>query len=324
MMALDPDLFAKKLAARSDPTTNGHNALLLQLVDWDAAFNRPTVDAVVEGFVFAGRWTAINSPAKAGKSTLLLHIAHTLARGRDPFTDAPQPSVPVLYLDGEMGEGDTVERLTALDLAPAHLTQLHYTDMFPKGDTIQGGAAIVSTAKALEVAVVMLDGMNAFVSGAEKDDTPWRNLFENTVAPLKRAGIAVLSSDNTGKDVTLSARGNSVKLDKADAIITLKRTDEGVTLNTTHSRTSHYFRALDLAIVGAEGEQPISYCQTTGVWPAGTKDIVALLDSLDIPIDSGREGTRTALKAGGHKVRNEVLSAAIRYRKTHIGLGDLL
>jgi len=317
-MALDPNLFNKRLAERRSghPPTNGHTTTPLSLIDWNVAFNRPPVDAIVEGLVFPGRWTALVAPAKLGKSTLGLHIAHSLARGYDPFQGAPQVPVDVLYLDGEMGEGDILERLTNLELTPTDLPRLHYTDMFPKGDTVQGGAAIVSTAINLGCKVVFLDGLNAFITGAEKDDTPWRNLFEQTVAPLKRAGVAVASSDNTGKDITLSARGNSAKLDKADAIVMLKRTDDGINLTTTHQRMSGYARSLDLAMTGLNGEEPINYRQITGAWPAGTREAVALLDRLGIGIEEGREKARHTLKAAGEKLRNDVLSAAIRYRKT--------
>src|SRR6185436_2586738 len=160
-----------------DDPPHGRSASL-SLIDWATAFNRPPVDAIVEGLVFPGRWTALVAPAKLGKSTLGLHIAHTLARGIDPFQGSPQTAVDILYLDGEMGEADILERLTALDLTPCDLARLHYTDLFPKGDTIQGGAAIVSTAINLGAQVVVLDGLNAFATGAEKDDSPWRNLFE--------------------------------------------------------------------------------------------------------------------------------------------------
>jgi hypothetical protein len=295
---------------------NGTVTTQLRLIDWQAAFNRPIADAIVDGLVFPGRWTALVAPAKAGKSTLTLHVGHTLARGHDPFHSGTLPPLGVLYLDGEMGELDVIERLEALDLTPADLPRLHYTDIVPKGDTLQGGAAIVSAAVVLGVGLVILDGLNAFVTGAEKDDTPWRNLYEYTVAPLKRAGIAVLSNDNTGKDVSLSARGSSTKLDKADAIVAVKRTDNGVNLHTTHQRSNGYLRTLDLAMSGLSGEQPIVYRQTAAAWPAGTHDAVALLDSLGIPVDDGRQKVRAALKTAGHKLRNDVLAAAIRYRKT--------
>lgn len=327
-MTVEPDSFTRRLAERRGELVAPDPPLPLTLVDWATAFNRPPVESIVEGLVLPGRWTALVAPAKLGKSTLDLHIAHSLARGFDPFHGTPQPPMGVLYLDGEMGEADILERLAALDLTPDDLPNLHYTDMFPKGDTVQGGAAIVSTAIALGVTTVFLDGMNAFVTGAEKDDTPWRGLFEQTISPLKRAGIAVLSSDNTGKDITLSARGSSVKLDKADAIVMLKRTDNGLNLHTTHQRTSGYLRSLDLTMSGLGGDEPINYRQTIGAWPAGTHDAVALLDKLGISVSDGRERTRQVLKAAGHKLRNDVLSAAIRYRRSspvdgsHFGVGD--
>lgn len=343
-MTVEDLLHAKILERGLTPSRNGHDpyadipppgdedapdgapngTLPLTLIDWPTAFHRPPVDAIVEGLVFPGRWTAKVAPAKLGKSTLELHIAHCLARGRSPFLGSRQPPIDVLYLDGEMGELDVLERLDALDLTPADLPHLHYTDLFPKGDTIQGGAAIVSTALALGVGVVILDGLNAFITGAEKDDTPWRNLFDQTVAPLKRAGIAVLSTDNTGKDVTLSARGSSAKLDKADAIVLLKRTDDGINLRTTHQRTAGYLRSIDLTMTGLAGDEPISYRQVEGSWPAGTHDAVALLDSLGVAVDAGREKARSALNAAGHKLRNDVLSAAIRYRKLSPGQVGLL
>ena len=287
----------------------------VRLTDWAAAFARPPVEAVVDGLLFPGRWTGFVAPAKAGKSTLALHIAHRLARGLEPFSAGHRPPEAVLYLDGEMGEIDVVERLDAADLRPADLGLLAYSDLPPKGDTVQGGAAIVSTAHRLGASVVVLDGINAFVSGAEKDDGPWRALYEHTIGPLKRAGVAVLTSDNTGKDVTLSARGSSVKLDKADGVVLVKRTDDGVRLTTTHARTSSYVRELTLNVTGTDGTAPISFTVSPFAWPAGTLDAVALLDSLGVPATAGRPACLAALKVAGEGVRTEVLAAAIRWRK---------
>ncbi len=298
-----------------DPTDPETTAPPITLTDWTQAFNREPVDALQDGLLFPGRWTALVAPAKTGKSTLALHIAHNLARGREPFTGTPGDPVAVLYLDGEMGVLDVIERLEALGLSPANLDRFHYTDQSVKGDTVQGGAAIVSTAKHLAVALVVLDGMNAFIGGAEKDDVPWRNLYEQTIAPLKRAGCSVLSTDNTGKDTSLSARGSSVKLDKADAIIELKRKDTGITLKTTHTRSTHYLRELHLAMIGADGSEPISYRETDHQWPAGTREVADLLDTLAVPLSYGRDRARAVLKASGWSGRDEVLSAALKWRK---------
>ena len=295
------------------------------LVDWDQAFNSEPVEAIVDGLLIPGRWTALVAPAKVGKSTLALHVAQMLSRGLEPFTGGTRTdsrSCQILYLDGEMGQLDVIERLRALGLSAGDLTWLEYSDNPPKGDTLQGGTAIVSAALMYGAELVVLDGLNAFITGAEKDDAPWRALYEYTIAPLKSYGVAVLSSDNTGKDVGLSARGSSVKLDKADVIFELKRTDDGTKLKRTHTRTTAFVSEMDLTMTGADGETPITYRESAYSWPAGTAATARLLDSLGLPASTGRPTAEAALKEAGQGVRTEVLNAAIRYRKssgTHTG-----
>jgi len=313
---LEVDDLAPPRDAPPDPEPGAETtAPPLTPLDWTQAFNREPIEALLDGLLFPGRWTALVAPAKTGKSTLALHIAHNLSRGREPFTGTPGDPVGVLYLDGEMGVVDVLERIEALGLGPADLDHLHYIDQPGKGDTVQGGAAIVSTAMHLNVALVVFDGMNSFVSGAEKDDVPWRNLYDNTIAPLKRAGCSVLSTDNTGKDPTLSARGSSVKLDKADAIIEVKRKETGVTLKTTHTRSTHYLREVNLAMIGADGSVAITYRETDHQWPAGTREVADLLDTLAVPASYGRDKARAVLVGAGWSGRNDVLTAALKWRK---------
>jgi DnaB-like helicase N terminal domain/AAA domain len=296
-----------------DPVSSGE--LLIDLVDWTAPFDQQLTEAIVDGLVLPGRWTAKVGGPKVGKSTLLLHISHRIVRGFDAFHDTRQQPIGVLYLDGEMGEADVRERLDALGLDLANLGLLYYSDKIPKGDTVQGGAAIVSTATALCVGVVILDGINEFVTGAESDDLPWRSLFTNTIAQLKRAGIAVISSDNTGHEAQ-RARGSSTKIDKPDAVVMLKRTDNGLTLTTTHRRSSAYRLSLDLAMAGSDGDCPIDFHYTAASWPAGTADAVRVLDLLGVPVKAGRNTAREALRSAEVKMSTEVLAAALRWRKT--------
>ena len=133
--------------------------------------------------------------------------------------------------------------------------------------------------------------------------------------PTGPGAECLAKADNTGKDVTLSARGSSVKLDKADGVVLVKRTDDGVRLTTTHARTSSYVRELTLNVTGTDGTAPISFTVSPFAWPAGTLDAVALLDSLGVPATAGRPACLAALKAAGEGVRTEVLAAAIRWRK---------
>lgn len=49
----------------------------VEFVDWHDLYNRADNDddAVIDGLAYRGRWTAIASPAKAGKSTIILALA---------------------------------------------------------------------------------------------------------------------------------------------------------------------------------------------------------------------------------------------------------
>jgi hypothetical protein len=286
--------------------------LAIELIDWERIHDHG--DEIVEGLVIPGRWTALAARAKAGKTTLEMFVTVEISEGRDPFDATPREPVTVLYVDGEMGRFDLEERLRELGHpAPAALTRWHATDLPPRLDTIEGGAALQRAVDQLGAAVVVIDGINGTVTGAEKDDTTWRAFFDYTIMPLKRMGVAIWTGDNLGKDESLGPRGSSVKVDKPDAVIKLTRTDNGVKLTTTHRRTSAYPPERALSIDGLDGDRPINYRTTGSTWPDGTTEIAALLDDLGIPLDHGRDRVRRQL--GERQVRNVALAAAIRYRK---------
>lgn len=305
------------------PLGSPESHVSVELIDWSALHDHG--DEIVDGLLLPGRWTAIAAKAKAGKTTLQMFVSVQVSEGLEPFDCVGRAPVTVLYVDGEMGRFDLEERIRDLGHRPADLERWHATDLPPRLDTLAGGMALVAAASQLGAEVVVIDGINGTVEGAEKDDTTWRAFFDHTIAPLKRAGVAVLTGDNLGKDEALGPRGSSVKVDKPDAVIQLKRTDNGVKLTTTHRRTSAYPLELHLVIEGTEGDQPVTFRRTATSWPNGTTEAVALLDSLGVDPALGRGKVRAALEAAGEdsvdpdqfRVRNDALAAAIRYRRLH-------
>ena len=298
----------------------------LELVDWSAAFDgERRDDALVDGLLIPGRWTAFGAPGKAGKSTLGLAAGVAVSQGLDPFEHTAREPVTVLYCDAEMGRLDVVDRLRQLGHGPGDLQRFHYTDLVPKLDIDQGAAKLLATVAQVGAAVVILDGINGFAEGPENDDTTWRHLFENAIAPMKRAGIAVLTADNLGKDKTKGLRGSTVKVDKPDAVIILSRTDRGVRLTTTHRRTVDYPSELLLTVTGLDGSEPIRYSHADNAWPAGTADAVIILDELNVPLDFGRgkagymlaeaRDRSTPAERDRYRIRTEVLAAALRSRR---------
>jgi hypothetical protein len=302
----------------------------LGLIDWAEAFGNHAPEVpLIDGLIYPGRWTAIVAPAKAGKSTWALHVAHRLARGIDPWDASkllPDGPMPVLYLDAEMGRLDTVGRLTAIPLTASDLDNLAYTDLPHKFDQIETALWLHRACNLIQPTLVILDGINGFVTGAEKDDTPWRSLYEFAIAPLKRAGIAVISTDNTGKDEQLGARGSTVKTDKADAIFTMRAgRDEYMNHTTTitrkHARTTSFTDSLLLRVNGI-GTGRVEYV-LPGAAPATPmivtrSDILRVcrtLAGLGLPITASVAEATKELRMEGYSTRASLIQAAVEYRR---------
>jgi hypothetical protein len=290
--------------------------LAVELIDWATIHDRP--DEIVDGLILPGRWTALAAKAKAGKTTLEMACSVAISEGVDPFDGRPIVPVTVLYVDAEMGRLDLADKLAELGYPdPGALTRWHATDLPPRLDTPAGGDMLVQAPRQLGAKVVVIDGINGTVSGAEKDDLVWRAFYDHTIYPLKRLGVAILTGDNLGKDTTLGPRGSSVKVDKPDGVILLSRTDDGVKLTTRERRTSAYPSERILTIDGLDGVGPTRYRHVTHAWPPGTSDAVSVLDRLGVPVDWGRGRARQALATAGETMADAVLNAAIRWRHLH-------
>jgi hypothetical protein len=327
------------LYERPDPTHNPYLKLLeangyghqaphddLPIIDW-ATDGDPSAE-LVDGFALVGRWTAIAAAAKAGKSSLLVSASVEMSLGRHPFDATPIAPVRVLYIDAEMGRLDLRERLEDCGYRPAELALWSACDIPPRLDTIDGAGLVLEYVQGHGVQCVVIDGINGTVSGSERDDEPWRKLFEHTVRPLKEMGVAIITADNHGKDAALGPRGSSVKMDKADAVLILTRTANGVSLHASHRRTAAYPLDTTLEVFGIEGDEPLRYRRAVGAaYPDGTKEVAELLAELGVPDDMGRDKVRLRLRSeieqaeargvdpDRYRVRNATLSAAIRWRK---------
>jgi KaiC/GvpD/RAD55 family RecA-like ATPase len=290
----------------SDPEPAG-----IEILDWHELYAREEGDdAIIPGLAFRGRWTAVAAPAKAGKSTVFVGLIY----------QACQAGYRVLYLDAEMGRTDMLDRVEEwMQLKPDDLTNLHYTDLPPKLDTVEGASRLGVTVERIQPDIVVLDGLNGVANGAENDDTTWRDMYEMAIAPMKALNIAVVSADNTGHMDKKRPRGSSVKLDKADGILALERTDNGVKLEATHRRTAAYPLEQHYIVRHAEpGPPAMTVHLVGGSEPEGTSKIVALLDRLDAPPDIGIRAARRLVREHGIQGRNEAIDAAVRRRKTSV------
>lgn len=283
-------------------------------VNWSAFWRREraAADWLIEPFVPRNRGVALYSPAGEGKSELILALVAGAV-----ILDG----LRVVYLDLEMTEDDLHDRLIDLGYGPEHdLSRLAYYLLpdLAALDTSEGGATVREIAASHNADLVVIDTLGRSVQGPENDSDTLRGFFRHTGRLLKLDGRAFLRLDHAGKDVTRGQRGTSGKRDDVDIVWRLQRRQGGVRLKAEKRRSSWVPERVDLVRIN---DPTVRYRIATSTWPEGTTETVALLDQLDVPLDTGRDKTRHILREAGHGVRNEVLAAALRWRRERAGTG---
>jgi hypothetical protein len=318
----DDDLTWLPEPAATDPNPTPVDDYLLDIIDF-SRLHEPSND-IVDGVITPGRWTAFVAPAKQGKTTFIMNMAVNCSVGIDPFTGATQPPVRVLYLDCEMGRLDLEERIFDLGFEATELTHFYAIDIVPLMDTPDGAHRVITTATHYQCDIVVIDGLNGGLQGEENDSTALRNFFHYTVQPLKTRGIAIVTGDNTGKDVTKGPRGTSVKLDKPDVVFRLARTDNGVRISAVVARSSTFIREEDFVIEGLDGDTAVRYRKVKGSWPVGTVKAAEEFERLGIPVEWSRRRVHKHLRERGlPSFRHEVVTAAQRYRSRKVSDSDV-
>ena len=311
-----------KLGLAADPAPPGPATaarLADSLIGFDVDFWNAADEAaewLADPFLLKGRGHLLYASAKTGKSLLALWVAASLATGRALFNQPAGPPVKVLYADMEMTRADVRERLTDMDYGPDDdMSNLHYYSLpaLADLDTPLGGMEFVALAAHHEVDVVVIDTISRLVQGEENSNDTAQNFAKYTGTPLKAAGVTVLRVDHAGKDVERGSRGGSAKVDDPDVVWHLIARDRGTfTLKATHRRISWVPEVVELR----QHADPLRYTLADSSWPAGTKAAAITLDRLQVPHDYGKGKARAILKDAGETMGNEVLMAALRYRRS--------
>ncbi|HLF71944.1 MAG TPA: AAA family ATPase [Dehalococcoidia bacterium] len=286
-------------------------------IDWSTFFDKDRMaeDWLLEPVLPRGRAIATYSPPKSGKSLCAVDWSARLATGRRVLEQPAGEPVEVVYLDLEMTEDDLYERLQDMGYGPdTDLSHFHYylLPSLPMLDTPAGGEALLAIARRHDAALVVIDTTARVLAGAENDADTLRAFYHFTGMPLKADGRTVWRLDHSGKDLARGQRGTSAKADDVDLVWELTPQEgNGLRLRATHRRQSWIPEVLHLVRLG----DPLRHERAVETWPAGTADLAELLASLNVPLEQGRPLVRQALKDAGHGARNDLISAAIRYRK---------
>lgn len=284
---------------------------------------------VLPRVVRAGDAVVIYCGAGRGKSLLAQDAAIGLAVSGVVF-GVDVPPEPVLYVDHENAVTELRRRATRFGFsADSDWSRLHYSllgDWLPL-DTLRGGRQLTAEALRVGARLIVLDTVSKTTDGEENSNDTFARLHRFTLRMLKRAGIAVLLLDHTGKDESRGTRGGSAKKQNVDEQFLLSATlgGEYVTLHREKDRTGAYPERVDFRRDPGTGRH-----EFVGMLPAAAARameiesealfVIDLLDRAGVDADWGRDRIRGWLKAQDPPVRvpNEVLTAAIRIRK-----GDL-
>jgi hypothetical protein len=196
--------------------------------------DRPEREWLIHGLIPCGAAVSLVAPAGNKKSLFLLAASIAVARGDGAFAGIRITKRRVLYIDMENTEDDLSERLRDLDVHPEDLGRLdnlivlHLPPLAPL-DTSRGAqdlAAIVNAYGLQAGDVVVLDSFQRVTQGPENDSDTTRAYYLHTGMGLKRRGLTVIRTDNTGHAETGRARGSSGKKDDVDIELVLTKIND--------------------------------------------------------------------------------------------------
>lgn len=225
---LDPDASQEERERARTTWVREH----LPLLDWKALWADNTEEEwIVEPLLAKRRLVALYSAPKVGKSLLMLELAAGMAAGRPILGNSAAPPVRTLYVDYENDpRGDVRTRLEAMGYGPDDLENLCYLS-FPtlgKLDTKAGAEQLLQAVEEYGCDVVVLDTVSRSIGGDENENDTWLDFYRETGVRLKRAGVALIRLDHSGKDESKGQRGGSAKSGDVDAVWRLSRLGESL------------------------------------------------------------------------------------------------
>lgn len=260
-----------------------------------------------------GQFTSIYGPAGIGKSLLAQDRSARLA----------SQGYRVLYLDQENQTREVRRRLRDMGHTPADLEPLTYISFpeLPPIDTPSGATRLAAIVEAVNPDLVVLDTWSKFLAGDEAAPTTHTTAYNLSIVPLRQRGIAVLAIDHSGKDPGRGPRGGSSKVDNVDALWLL--TSKGNRHFRLEKRKSRTGRGPDLVEMVRDTVPVLRHrlidLAEDGVLAPEVRECVELLDELEAPSSLSVRGSAEMLRAAGHKISNQSISAAVKMRKARGG-----
>lgn len=287
--------------------------------------DRPAREWVVHGLIPTGTSVSIVAAAGTGKSLQMLAMSISIARGDSEFAGySISRQRRVFLLDMENSENDLADRFTSLGIRPGDVDDLSdliliHLPQLAALDTAQGAKQLHENLDAHGIKdgdVVVLDRFQRVIDGPENEADTMRAFYRHTGIMLKRHGITVVRTDNTGKDPARYARGSSGKRDDVDLELILTRDGQDqLTLKPGKSRLPE-INIVRLTCAVDELTGHLRYVGSCDPFADQLAKAVLMLDELELPRNASETAAKEALQQAGAKVVRKVLRAAVKQRKS--------
>jgi AAA domain len=296
---------------------------LFPALDWHALWaDDDEEDWIHDPLLPARRSVVIYSAPKVGKSLLMLEMAVAISRG-EAFLDYTGRQVRVLYVDFENDpRGDVRSRLQAMGYGPDDLDGLDYLS-YPSMaglDTERGALELLEAVKAYGSEVVIVDTVSRAVDGKENENDTYLAMYRHTGLALKRAGVAIIRLDHSGKDETKGQRGASAKSGDVDAVWRLTRvTDDRFRLDCTDTRMPIDTKSLLITRHTIPRlHHTVNAISAVTDFQAKVNALMALLDTNGIPTDANRKTVHDFAKSRGMVAGNLIVQEVVKRRKNAV------
>jgi hypothetical protein len=270
----------------------------------------------IEPIAPRGSHVGIYAKQGTGKSLLLLDGCAGLASGRPVFGVDPVPAVNVIYVDMENPASDVRDRMLDFGYtADSDLKHFHYFHMstLPPLDSEEGGLVLGGLVERFSARLVVVDTMASTLAGGENEADTYRRFHQYAGRRLRAAEVGLIRLDNPGKNATRGQRGSSAKLDNLDLVWEMTESKGGTLVL---SRGKHRVPWVPPVVRLHREEQPVlRHVLVPEPLPEGTLDVADLLDELKVPLTASIREALTALRAARQGRRQDVVTAALKYRR---------
>ena len=163
--------------------------------------------------------------------------------------------------------------------------------------------------------VVILDSIQRLTSGKENEADTIRAYYMHTGLMLKRRGVTVIRTDNTGKDADKGARGSSGKRDDVDVELIMEPTGQPgrVSLKPGKIRLPDIDEIILDQLIDEDGR--INYDSAGDPFRAKVVAVIAALDRHGVPIEAGEKKAAEILKRHREDHPRAALRVAIKERR---------